>query len=231
MGQIDSRSDGLYLYSHSDGASCTMDRAINCLGRKPMLQFQDVLRRQMPMVLVCLILIAFVGVARVLVASAEEAQADAIDPFVGEYVGRTLSNGEGEIEARDASVTIEKADGGFVIKWTTVTHRANGRAKRKSHSVRFQATDRDSLFSSAMKRDKFGGLTPLDPLKGEPYVWAKIEGKTLRVHAMIITETGGYEMQIYDRTLTDSGLRLNFSRVRDGEILRDITANLAREKS
>ena len=163
-------------------------------------------------------------------AMAERALADAIDPFVGEFIGRSVGESGSEIDARDASVTIEQADDGFVIMWTTVTRRADGSVKRKSHSVRFQSTQRLGIFSSAMKRDKFGALAPLDPLRGDPYVWAKIEGKVLTVYAMIITDTGGYEMQTYDRTLTETGLDLQFSRVADGQILKSIQAKLTRTK-
>ena len=80
-----------------------------------------------------------------------------------------------------------------------------------------------------MRRDAFGHSEPLDPLKGEPYVWADIEGPTLRVHALLITDDGGYEMQVYRRTLTADGMTLEFSRNRNGKELKTIYGNLQRK--
>ncbi|MDP6806002.1 MAG: hypothetical protein QF902_11850 [Rhodospirillales bacterium] len=45
---------------------------------------------------------------------------------------------------------------------------------------------------------------------------------------MVITEDGSYEMQQYDRTLTEDGLALAFSRIRDGKQLKDIKGELKR---
>ncbi len=68
----------------------------------------------------------------------------------------------------------------------------------------------------------------LDPLKGDPYVWAVVSGRTLKVHALVVTEGFGYEMQTYERTLTKEGMDLKFTRVRDDERLRDLQAKLVR---
>ena len=43
---------------------------------------------------------------------------------------------------------------------------------------------------------------------------------------MLVTDDGGYEMQVYDRTLTGDGMDLNFTRVRDGKTLKNITGSL-----
>ena len=77
-----------------------------------------------------------------------------------------------------------------------------------------------------MKKNVFGKSVPLDPIKGEPYVWARIHGKTLTVHAMMVTDDGVYEMQVYDRTITGNGMDLKFSRVRDGKTPKLITGSL-----
>ena len=79
-----------------------------------------------------------------------------------------------------------------------------------------------------MRTNVFGQVVPLDPLKGDPYVWARIEDGALRIHALIIREDGGYELQIHNRVLTASGLDLSYSRIRDGEVLRTVTGSLRR---
>ena len=48
------------------------------------------------------------------------------------------------------------------------------------------------------------------------------------MYALHITESGGYEMQTYARTLVEDGLLLRFSRNRDGVQLREVTGSLKR---
>ena len=82
-----------------------------------------------------------------------------------------------------------------------------------------------------MRVDAFGNATPLDPLRGDPYVWARLEGSRLMVYALIITESGGYEMHEYERTLTPAGvMNLSYFRVVDGEVQRAVTGTLKRVK-
>ena len=56
----------------------------------------------------------------------------------------------------------------------------------------------------------FGHFTPLDPMAGEPYLWAHLSDDTLTVQALLITEDGGYEIQTYERRLAPHGLDLTF---------------------
>ena len=148
------------------------------------------------------------------------AQNKPISAFIGEYEGRSISSTEGGLSKRDLSVSIQSKGKGFTLKWTTVTHKADGTTKTKSYDIDFRPSGRQSIFASAMRRDKFGGAVPLDPLRGDPYVWARIHGATLTVHALLITEDGSYEMQTYDRTLSETGLDLSFLRIRGGERLK-----------
>ena len=150
-----------------------------------------------------------------------------IEAFFGKYTGQTVTSGGDEVSKRDLSVHIKPAGkGNFSIDWITFTRSASGMRKRKEYSISFKPSERDNVYASAMKKNLFGKSVPLDPIKGEPYVWARIHGKTLTVHAMIITDDGGYEMQVYDRTLNWNGMDLNFSRVRDGKTLKQITGSL-----
>ena len=74
----------------------------------------------------------------------------------------------------------------------------------------------------------FGHFTPLDPMAGEPYLWAHLSDDTLTVQALLITEDGGYEIQTYERRLAPHGLDLTFSRVADGKVLKTISGVLRR---
>lgn len=179
----------------------------------------------MKMLRVLLILTAFFSLA-----DRDQAWAGdiAITAFFGDYVGQTISVVGGEIKKRDLSVSIKPNDTGFTVDWTAITQKSSGKIKRKQYSIDFQPTRRKNIFSSAMQTNMFGHRQALDPLKGDPYVWARIIGGTLTVYALLVTDSGGYEMQVYERTITDYGLHLRFSRIRDGKTLKLIEGTLVR---
>lgn len=159
---------------------------------------------------------------------ADELQAD-IEDFYGVYEGSTVADNKAGLSVRDLDVVIEPADDdGFRVTWTTTKYSAQLSPKHKTYTIEFNRTARDGVYSSAMRRDMFGNQIPLDPFKGEPFVWAALRGSTLTVYALLITEDAGYELQTYDRTLTDTGLHLEFSRIREGLHLKYITGDLKR---
>jgi len=171
-------------------------------------------------------------IAFALTATHEAAAADRkISDFYGAYTGQSISvTGEG-LSARDLSVEIKAAKDGFNVSWTTVTHKKGSSASRKSYSVDFSKSARKNVWGSAVRRDAFGNMRPINPLnEGDPFVWATVKGDTLTVYALLITPEGGYELQTYARTLTATGLALNFTRLRDGEQLKAITGVLAKKK-
>jgi len=150
------------------------------------------------------------------------------EAFYGHFVGTTIDEGVGEIEKRDLDVHVRPYRNGFNIEWTTTIHRTSGKTKRANFSINFRPTERSGVFSSAMRKDKFGNARPLDPLRGDPYVWAVVEGDVLTVNTLIILEGTGYEIQTYERRLTPDGMNLVFSRIRNGEKLKRIKAKLQR---
>ncbi len=150
------------------------------------------------------------------------------EKFVGEYMGEGISETGGALRKRDLKVEIRPNGESFILTWVSVIHNDDGTLKRKTYTVQFKPKGRDGLYGSAMRSDMFGNQVPLDPLKGEPYVWARISGDTLFVYAMLIIEEGGYEMQVYERTLTPSGMDLTYSSVRDGQKMRTVHGTLKR---
>lgn len=162
--------------------------------------------------------------------SAQQAAGDGIEPFIGNYVGSAeVVDADGTATPRDMSVSIQEIRGGFNVSWTTTTYRPDGRVKEGSYSVDFRTTERPDVYSAAMKRNVFGHEVPLDPMKGEPFVWGRIVGDTLTVFSLFIGETGDYELQQFDRTLTEGGLNLSFSRFRNGEKSRSVDTFLKKE--
>ncbi len=59
-----------------------------------------------------------------------------------------------------------------------------------------------------------------------PFVWATIDENTLTIYALLITVSGAQDLQIYSRTLTRSGLALEFTRFYDTSAIRRVTATL-----
>ena len=151
-----------------------------------------------------------------------------LEDFYGEYVGRSVSGNGKDLETRDLNVTIAAVKRGFNVSWATISSRAGGELKRKSYSIEFRRTNRDNIYQSAMRLDVFGNESPNNPMKGDPYVWARISGDTLSVYALIVTDSGSYDMQAYHRTLTPDGMTLRFARTVEGEEKKVIDGELKR---
>jgi hypothetical protein len=152
-----------------------------------------------------------------------------IDPYLGEYKGHVEYEEDGEQKKRDLGVTISVTEEGFNVTWEVTTIRASGKTKTKEYSIDFEPTKREHVFQAAQKTNVFGGKEPLDPMKGEPYVWARISEGTLSLFALLINDDGGYELLIYDRSLADNGLDLHFLRIKDGSEMKTIDTLLEKQ--
>lgn len=164
-------------------------------------------------------------------AACAESAKPAIEAFFGTFKGQTILESDGVMTTRDLDVAIAPSRTGFNVHWTTTTLGRDGALKRESSSIDFEPTRRAGIFASQMRSDMFGNRIPLDPLRGDPFVWARLIETTLTVYALLITDDGGYEMQVYHRTLADGGLSLRFFRFREGDAVRTVTASLKRTKS
>jgi hypothetical protein len=152
-----------------------------------------------------------------------------ISRFVGVYAGTAEFVVDGTPQQRDMSTTIEATRDGFELNWTSVTYKSDGRTKEKTYAIEFVPSERDNIYQSAMKSNLFGKAVPLDPLKGEPFVWARFEGDMLSVFSLFINEAGNYEVQEFHRTLVPEGLHLRFLRVHNGVTEREIETLLERQ--
>lgn len=158
------------------------------------------------------------------------AGAAGIGAFAGEYSGSAaVVKPGGETEQRDMSVVIRETRDGFMLRWTSVSIKKDGRRKAKTYEITFQPSGRGDVFAAAMTRNVFGHAVQLDPMKGEPYVWARIIDDTLTVFSLFIAPNGDYEMQQYDRRLAPGGLDLIFSSHRNGIPMRVLQTFLKRE--
>ncbi|MEM7194158.1 MAG: hypothetical protein AAF402_04355 [Pseudomonadota bacterium] len=153
-----------------------------------------------------------------------------IESFIGHYEGSAEVEVAGQSQKRDLSVDIlDGDDGGYTVKWKSTIYKSSGKVKEKEYKINFVSTKRKGIYSSAMGTNVFGNPVALDPMKGDPYVWARIQGNVMTVYSLLIDEQGGYEMQEYHRTLVEGGLELDYRRVRNGEPLRSVKTFLKRK--
>ena len=145
--------------------------------------------------------------------------------FFGHYQGEAKIS---DTEKRNLEVDIKEIDNGFNVSWKTITQDAQGSGKSKSYSIDFIASDRAGIYGSAMKTNLFGGQQALDPIKGEPYFWAKVNNNVLTIFGMLINESGDYEIQQYERIFQDNDLVLNYSLIRQEGVVKTIHATLSR---
>ena len=68
----------------------------------------------------------------------------------------------------------------------------------------------------------------VDVLEGDAMRWARIEGNSLGLFSLVVMEDGGYELQSYERILTEDGLAIEFSRVKNGVVTRRIVGRTIR---
>ncbi|MBL4721411.1 MAG: hypothetical protein JKY20_09810 [Alphaproteobacteria bacterium] len=162
-------------------------------------------------------------------ASATAAADLRINAFYGAFKGSGIAENADSLyfgaTVRDLDVEIgaDTSGRGFFVRWTTVIRSGgdpnNPNVRRKTQSVTFKNTDQTGVY-----RGEGSG----DPLNGAPYIWARISGQTLTVYILTINKSGGYNMQSYARTLNAFGMDLVFSRIRDGEPVRQASAKLTK---
>lgn len=183
---------------------------------------------RMLMPVVCRVL-GLLSLVALLMAFATSVRAD-FSAFVGTYTGSAeVTALDGTKTPRDMSVEISETDKGFRVKWTSISLRGDGSRNEKSYTIEFLPSDRDAVFAAAMRKNVFGHEVQLDPMKGEPYVWSRVDGDTLTVFSLFVDEDGGYSIQQYDRTLVEGGLDLRFQVISDGEIQRAVETFLTRQ--
>lgn len=151
-----------------------------------------------------------------------------LSAFFGKFSGGGVAQNRDSIyfavTARDFDVTIAPTPGnGFRVDWISVI-RHGGKAdrpqiRRKTSSKTLTATGTTGAFR---------GANNANPLDGGEMCWGYIRGNTLTVFLMRIDKGGNYELQQYDRTLTDTGMKLVFRSMRNGETVRTVTGRLVR---
>ena len=177
------------------------------------------------------------AVALMLALAATAATAAAsLEPFFGTYVGvaevKNFRDG-GDVLQRDMDIVIEPyKQGGFRIHWVNVSlvdgKRAVPGVERRVQTVLFEPAEDREFFVEVAESSPFRERGEMQPMRGDPVRWASLDEQGLHVYSFMVLEDGRYELQIYDRALTDIGLDIRFQRIVDGELVREVTGTTAR---
>lgn len=155
-----------------------------------------------------------------------------ISDFYGVYLGHGTEEAMGEIappeedpaekQTRFSQVTIRSApeEKGFSIEWSTLKLKGDQiprEADTKTYVQTFRATDKPNIY-----RD----ITSGDLNNGADTSWAVITGSTLSVVQVSVGPDGSYFVSHYDRTLTEKGMDVHFTRFENSRIVRAVRLNL-----
>lgn len=150
-----------------------------------------------------------------------------ISYFYGIFQGTTTvvegpSSGT-EAAGRMSRVETESADAdGFTITWSTVYIDEENPSLIKI---------KDSTVISFTPTATPGVYQQKEPGKlwtGKPYYWARIDGDTLNVSALVLDADGTYDVTHYARTVQADTMRLDFTRFKDGLLQRHVSGTLTK---
>ena len=143
-----------------------------------------------------------------------------IEDFYGAYLGHgteepvgTQAEAPGKL-TRFSQVIIRPSgsEGGFTVDWSTLRLKGDDvprEADTKSYTQSFRATERPNFY-----RDVTSGDVNL----GQDASWAVINGDTLSVVQVSVAPDGNYFVTHYDRTLTEKGMDVRFTRFENSRI-------------
>jgi hypothetical protein len=170
-----------------------------------------------------------------LMLSPAGARAASLEPLFGTYVGvaEVEDIARDEVRQRDMDIVIEPyRQGGFRIQWVNVTlvegKRAVPGVERRVQTVLFEPARGRGFFIEAAESNPFREREEIRPMRGDPVRWASLDDQGLHVYSFVVLEDGRYELQVYDRRLTDIGLDIRFQRIVDGTVVRQVTGTTAR---
>lgn len=148
-----------------------------------------------------------------------------VSAFFGQWQGSALSESQISVNfsltPRDIGVEVRPSGQGFALTWNTVQRQKgdprNPEEELKSTTIDFQPVRAGVWRAGAAQ----------DPVQsGQPYLWAHVDGQTLVVNGLQVAPHGGHELQVYRRTLSGSGMALEFVRIVDGQPVRTARGNL-----
>jgi hypothetical protein len=147
--------------------------------------------------------------------------------FFGIFEGMTkVVEGAGadtEAAGRLSRVVTEADGTGFMLTWSTLYIDEENPSVLKikdSTEIRFAPTENPALFKQVKAPELW---------TGKPHYWARIDGDTLNVTAVVLDADGTYDITHYARTVQGDAMRLEFTRFKDGIYTRHVTGTLERK--
>ncbi len=175
-------------------------------------------------------LVTFTPAALAQDAPAETAPAKVNQPityFFGIFEGTTkVIQGAGadtEAAGRMSRVVTEASGKGFMITWSTLyidEENPSALKIKDSTEIKFDATENPALFKQANAPAMW---------TGKPVYWARIDGDTLNISAIVLDADGTYDITHYARTVQGDAQRVEFTRFKDGQLQRQVTGTLERK--
>lgn len=157
-----------------------------------------------------------------------------IDAFVGSWKGDEAASEVGELAPDALALEIEAEAEGFRISWHDLGAGGQSGIGAEVIDARFAPADRPGVYeyepsSGSLLSRMFASPATGNPLEGETLIWARIDDQTLAVYSMNIDQEGGFDLDHYSWTLTETGLRLTFSKQTEdlgpgAQIQGDLTA-------
>ena len=164
------------------------------------------------------------------VAGPANAQTDQpISAFVGTWQGSGVAENDDSLyfamTQRDLDVIITGDDSRFSVEWTTIIRSGGNPAdpdiRRRTATLSFTPSGRPGVWRAD---------TSADPLTGGVMSWAQVTGNTLGIFQLTMTDDG-FALLVYNRTLSDLGMELEFHRLRDGTEVRTVRGRLIKVAS
>lgn len=151
-----------------------------------------------------------------------------IAAFYGQWRGTAKAQSETDEDFsttnRDVAVTINPTDtGGFVLSWSTL-QRQKGDPKAPLEVMKSTSID----FVPSANPGRWRSKADADPYRGGIVYWARLERDILIVSSFTIDSDGKPELHTYRRKVTGDDMRLDFSNVKDGQVIRQVAGSLRR---
>jgi hypothetical protein len=151
-----------------------------------------------------------------------------IDTYFGDWQGTATATSETDEDfptsKRDIAVTIARSDiGGFLLSWSTL-QRQKGNPNAPLEVMKSTTVE----FVPAPMPNTWKAKAEVDPYSGGVLYWARLDGTGLVISSFAINADGKPELQTYRRRVTGKEMRLEFSNVTDGKLIRSVKGSLRR---
>lgn len=154
-----------------------------------------------------------------------------LEDFFGVYVGvARVLDAQGEVVGErhlDMVLESDKRDGfqTTTIVVTLVDGRRDVRGVQRDVVRSSFSHEGDGVYLVSERGSLFSKRKDPDPIAGDTLRWARIKGNTLSLLSFGIEPDGRYELQITDRTRTETGIDVNFRRYIDGVVVRTVAGS------